>query len=197
MEKYIELVIGIAGIILAFIPENNYWKAIAILVTALIIAIISIYKAENENKKLKEGKYKEIDSNLLKKIKTMLYESKSIDYIRFFDFGGHFYKYDIKPLRMYYEACLNNNPEFYFSDSDLNGLKEELDYNVIQLFRILDSNTFSLEVDPDLMAVPREWREERPEHFKKVVNQANHHATEIVEIYSKLVQVARKKMIDL
>ena len=192
MSKYIELVIAIAGIILAFIPNNNYYKIIAILVAAVIIAIIRIYKVESESKKLKEEKHREIDSNLLKEIKKMLYETKRIDYMRSCDFGNPFHQNFLDPL-MDYQDKSDNDPEFEFLDSNLNVLKEDLDYNISKLISVLSLNTFSFGANPILRAVPKEWREQEPERFKKVVNKANNHAARIVVIYSELVQLARKK----
>ena len=92
-----------------------------------------------ENKKLKEGKYKKLDSNLLKEIKEILYESKTIERMRTHDFGDSFYKYVTDPLSAY-KHKLDNDPEFEFLDSDLNDLKKKLDHNIIELVR----NVFSL-----------------------------------------------------
>lgn len=203
MSRYIELVIAIAGIILAFVPDNNYLKAITILVAAVIAALIRVYKVENENKKLKdeeqkkiEEKRKKIDSNLLKEIKEMLYEKKMIEYMRVQDFGGPFYVDILDPLDDYLHKS-DNDPEFEFLDSDLNELKKELDYNIRTLLHTIGINTFKLGINPTLFAVPREWREEQPERFNEVVNKVNHHANKVVEIYNELVRVARKKSIGL
>lgn len=196
LSQYIELAIAIAGIILAFIPDNNYLKIIAILGAIIIVAVIRIYKLENENKKIKEEKHKKLDSNLLKEIKEILYESKIIERMRTHDFGDSFYKNFTDPL-IAYRRKLDNDPEFEFLDSDLNDLKKELDYNIIELVNTINSNTVIGEFNSKLRAVPKEWIEKKPELFKEVVNKTNHHATTVVKIYNELVQVARKKMIDL
>lgn len=195
MSKYIELVVGVAGIVLAFIPDNNYLKVISILGAAVLVAVIRIYTLENENRKLRKEKHKKFDSNLLKEIKDLLYDSHSIQFIQYHDFEGAFYIDKLDPL-MSYHYKYNNDPEFYFLDSDLNGLKRVLDYNINEFLNVINRNTFYLQSNPDIHTVPREWREEQPERFEEVVSKANHHATEIVKTYSELVQEARKKMMD-
>lgn len=195
MSKYVELVIGVAGIVLAFIPNNNYLKVISILGAAVLVAVIRIYKVENENRKLKEEKFKEFDSNVLKEIKVMLYESQTIQFMQEHDFVGAFYIDKLDPLLNYHHKY-NNDPEFYFLDSDLNNLKRSLDCNINEFLKVISRNTFYLESNPDIQAVPSEWREKQPDRFEEVVNKANHHATIIVKNYSELVQEARKKMMD-
>lgn len=203
MKKYIELVIGIAGLILSFIPENNYLKIIALLGAAVIAALIRVFKLENENKILKNVEHKkitekhnEIDSKMLKEIRAMLYESQTIEFMRVHDFGGPFFSDVISPLDDYLHKS-DNDPEFEFLDSDLNDLKKELDQNIRALLDTLHNDTFKLDANPTLNAVPKEWRRENPDRFNEVVKNANHHATKLVEIYNELVQVARNKMIDL
>lgn len=195
MSKYIELVTAIAGVILAFIPDNNYLKAITMLVTAIVVGIIRFYKVINENKKLKEEAYRKIDSNLLKEIKKLLYGTERISYMRQHDFASPFSQDFIDPLMDYWHES-DNNPEFVFLDSELNDLKKKLDHNISEFITTLSFETFDLDVNPNFRAVPKEWREEQPERFKRVVNKANNHATKVVETYTELIQVARKKMID-
>lgn len=192
--KVITLIIT-AGIVFSFIPNNVYLKGIILLTTIIAVISVVLCKVKNENTKLKKNHYNKLDSTLLKEIKKMFNNSYCFHYMRNYSFEGTFRDSLFEPLNTY-DYKLENDSEFYFLDPDLNALKKDLDYNIKQLIYILNENTFFLDVNPELISVPKFWREDQPERFNKATIEADHRAKEIVKVYDELIQLARKKTIQ-
>lgn len=192
-KNYIELITIIIGSLFLFIPDSGALKIIIALVVALIIALIRIYKLKNDKEKMKYNK--KLNSKILREIRKKLYESGSIDFIQTHDFSDAYPVNFFKPINEYLYKT-ENDPEFNFLDTDLKILKENLDYHISKFSDVLGNNSHDLLVRKDLVGIPKDWRERLPQHRKKIVEEANHHARKIVENYTELIQLARKKQID-
>ncbi len=190
------VLLGTTGLIFAFLLDtNNYVRVIILLGTAFIVTLVKMCEVIHENKKNTiNEKHKELDSTLLKEIKKILNDDNTIEFIRTHDFAGAFRQDFTDPLK-HYNHKIQNDPEFYFLDSDLNNLKSNLDINITELVYILANKTFDLEVNKDLRGIPKDWREKMPERYEEAVDKANHHADKIKENYDELFQLARKKAI--
>lgn len=140
--------------------------------------------------------YKKEDSKNLRIIKNILYESGIIDFMKNHSFGTPFFINTLDSIRDYrYES--ENNPEFEFLDSELGGLKLELDSHINKLYNLLAYNTFDVGSNPNLLSVPKEWQRNQPERYEEVVDAIHKESFEIVEVYNNLIRLARRKGIRL
>lgn len=192
-KYYIELITAIIGGIFLFIPDSWTLKIIIALITALIVTLITIYKLKNDQEKTKY--YKELNSKILRVIRNKIYESGRIDFIQNHDFSDPYPVNFFDPINEYLYKT-EYDPEFNFLDTDLSKSKEKLDYHILKFNNVLALNSHDLQVRTDLIGIPKEWRERQPEHRRKVVEEANYHARKIVENYTEIIQLARKKQID-
>lgn len=162
-------------------------------------------KLKKENKKLnkfykdyissKTNYNQQSDSKILKRMKSMLYDSGVIKMMKDHDFGSD---YDINLIYSLNDYCYKseNDPEFKFIDPELNTLKNKLDYSISKLLQLLGKYGQPLKTNINYSAIPKGWRATKPDLYKKVTNKSNKHADEIFEIYEEIIVLAQEKRIN-
>lgn len=163
-------------------------------------------KLKKENKKLnkfykdyissKTNYNQQSDSKILKRMKSMLYDSGVIKMMKDHDFSSDYDINLIYSLNAYhYES--ENDPEFKFIDTELNTLKNKLDYSISKLLQVLGKYGQPLKTNINYSAIPKDWRVTKPDLYKKVTNKCNKHADEIFKIYEEIIVLAQEKRINL
>lgn len=163
-------------------------------------------KLTKENKSLNKFHEKHIDlynkynqkedSKTFKKIKKMLYEKELIDFMHDHSFASPF-SIDLLDDMQNYVMEVEYDVEFKFLSDDLQFLKSKLDDNINNLYFLLSSHTFDLGSRVDFRIVPPEWETEQPERYKKTVDNANKYGRKAAINYNRLIDLARKRMLEI
>lgn len=133
-----------------------------------------------------------LDRATYKRLKEILPWDGSIHFVRTNNFAGFSFPLDrIDDLDEFLWEC--KNPTFEFIDIDLEGLRAQLQAQILSFLHVIGYETFPTR-NPERNAVPPEWEDEQPEHFLKVVNQLHGTGEQIGDTYDSLVKLSRRKL---
>jgi hypothetical protein len=145
-----------------------------------------------------DRKAKEHDLSLLNKLKELLCardSSNTIEFIKNHNWAGFPFRHEIlDPIREFYSKW-GNSPEREFNDPDLEKIRKNLYENIDGFYGLIVTETFTRHVNATILQeVPPEWEYEKPEHFRRVVQDLKEFSKKIVESYAELVRFGRKTL---
>ena len=135
-------------------------------------------------------KYCELDRSTFERLNKLL-SSKELMY--FIKHNIFCYKFDDKlmiEIDLFLKEC--ELPEFEFIDSDLEGIKSQLEIYFEKLDILITKNTFG--AGQGKQSIPYEWEEMQPERYKKAINDFTELSPLIYETYTSMVKLARRKL---
>jgi hypothetical protein len=156
---------------------TNFWNIIIVIGLVIVIIIIIIcqkpYGYDNEKRKA--------DKKLFNKIRKDL--NGDIYFIREHNFRGSFNTKNLQKLYAFED--IKNDPNYKFLNPKIEKIKNELVKNVIRFKDIALTKTFSLH--PNIVQVPTEWADTKPEIYNTVIQNLHTTANNICKCYDKFV----------
>ncbi|ESU34150.1 hypothetical protein G3A_02460 [Bacillus sp. 17376] len=159
--------------------------ALLLVFSQLILFIIRLKKKIN---------FIDLDREVLCKIKELIPMDYARNFFERYDFGsGGFPFENIRILHDFIET--EGNPEFEFTDNDLEKIRINLLEDLKKLNRILAEHTVraSNTNSEDYWRIDKGLKEKDVDLYIKVIREANQVATDIWENYKRLVEVGRKR----
>lgn len=135
---------------------------------------------------------KTADKELFKKFLSILPSEGSISFLRTHDMGGAFRYSNLEQLSKFYHEW--QGPEFEFLDLELKEKCEILHKNADEYIGFLSLKIFPVHGYGDLYSVPRDWLEDRPDDFKKIVDKLHLLSDKLIESHEDFIRTARVKL---
>jgi hypothetical protein len=135
--------------------------------------------------------YISLDRKTYQRFTDLLKSDTIMLFLKQNDFGGGpFYDKDYEPIYSFLKEC--ELSEFEFIDTDLEGLRVELQELIVKLAKFIGHHTFS--AGPGRQEIPPEWEHSEPDRFEQAINDLNS-ITDIIWIkYDSFVKLARRKL---
>jgi len=145
----------------------------------------------NETYLVSNSVYLKLDRNTFEKLIELL-DSKSL--MRFIKVNGFICgSFQDEIYQNIFKFILECElPEFEFIDTDLEGLKSELNQNLIKLDELITKHTFS--AGPKRQVIPSEWGTLGPERLEKAIDDFENITRIITEKYESLIKLGRRKL---
>jgi len=132
----------------------------------------------------------EHDIALFEEFQKALPFEDSIRFLQQTDMAGSFRSSDVEHIRQFHATW--DNADYEFKDRVIEKARMRV-YRAIDDFinysaeNILRHHNF-------LLRVPKEWKEEKPDKYNKVVDTLNDMADEIVDSHQELIRIVKKKL---
>ena len=159
---------------------TNIWFIILIIGVLLIFICFIKYPYWYDNET------READRRLFNTMIEQL--SEGIDFIREHDLGGSFSTAYLQKL--YYFEYIKKNPNYNFLNPKIEKLKKELIQQIIAFKEITLTNTFP--INGDIVRIPAEWRDEKPEFYNKIRQSIHAAADNVCKSYDKFINKGKK-----
>jgi len=159
------------------------------LIYALLLSILFVifhlifgFKYSETTKKSDIDLFDSIRNNVLD-------QGNTIHFLREFNFRGRFNLRNLDGLDNFIGSC--RRTDFKFVNPKLEKIKEQLNNEIIKFSGIVAMKTFS---ENGLQGIPREWEKNKPTEFNEVISDMNNTATNICQLYDKLIIKGRKEL---
>lgn len=135
---------------------------------------------------------REVDRAVFQRLKEMLPQDGSIEWLRDNNFAGFSFRLDsLRDLDRFHAASKDSS--FEFLNADINARLKKLQSSVSALLISVARNTFGTGT-PGFNGVPSEWEIEQPERFERVVEEIHSHADDTCQAYDDLIRAARRTL---
>ena len=177
---------------------SNYGLIIILLglvynITAKLIEykIVIIEREPSPEQKL----HKQLDLNLLRRIREILPSNGSIAFIKRNNFAGFSFDWD-EMEQLHAFITETEKPEFRFIDSELETFKESLSINIRAFLNKLASNSFYVNGSSKRASIPEDWEISQPDRFFEVVDFLDEKKANAWSSYNELINIGRRKLGD-
>lgn len=135
--------------------------------------------------------YLELDKKTFERITELLRSNDLMLFIKHNGFvSGQFSDKIIQDIYVFLREC--ELPEFEFVDSDLEGLKSELNLLFEELDELILKHTFGSGIDRQ--SIPIEWEEEQPERMEKAIIDFKELTPKLSDKYESIIKLCRRKL---